>query len=656
MMLHKYLARLLLLSLVAAFSSFSLADEEEPTTLREIFLRAETQLQKNNLSAYEKLRDQLDTYPLLPYLEQQKYLNNLQLKDEPAINDFLTRYRSTPLDWNLRKAWLKYLIKQQQPDLFLRYYQPSGSAYLTCYYHRYRLQSGVSAKKVLAEVKKLWQVGRSQPKACDPLFKQWHKAGYLTNQLVWQRIKLAAKGGQHQLIPYLARFLPKKQRYLADLWHQVHRNPGHINLLSRFPKKSSAETEIMVYGLERLIWRDADQAIQTYEKARILFKFSDSQQQTIREKFALALANKKHPAAHFWFDQLDSRQLTDDLMHWYLVDALRQQNWGVIRNKLDALSKQQKTSLQWRYWYARSLLELNQREAGRKMMTSLARHRHYYGFLAASQINQAVHLENAPLQFPTAEQQPLLEYPSAQRAFELFRLGRFASARSEWWHWLSQLSPREKLVATSIAYERGWYDRPIATLSKENYLNDVEKRFPRAFSELITTLAKQRNIAPDWVFAITRRESYFMTDARSSAGAYGLMQIMPNTAKQLLNSKKRVSGHYLVNENNNVRLGTKYLADLLQEQKNPVLATASYNAGPHRIRSWLKYNNQLPADIWIEAIPYKETRNYVKSVLAYQQIYRLQLDPTEANQSPSLFDDLLNMTIGEKKTQKTGKT
>ena len=245
------------------------------------------------------------------------------------------------------------------------------------------------------------------------------------------------------------------------------------------------------------------------------------------------------------------------------------------------------------------------------------------------------------MEISRTEKTDILLYPSAKRAFEFYYLGRYLEARREWRYWLTQLNNREKLVAAKLANENGWFDRAIFTLSQVGYLDDVELRFPKAFDKKINQHAKKQAINPAWAFAIARRESSFMTDARSPVGAKGLMQLMPKTAKQL--KRGSVSRKYLYNADNNIKLGTKYLRKLLDKNKgNHVLATASYNAGPYRVNRWLKNSKAMPADIWIETIPYKETRNYVKSVLAYQEIY--QHKPGQVSQ---IFEQVINMSIGD---------
>ena len=386
----------------------------------------------------------------------------------------------------------------------------------------------------------------------------------------------------------------------------------------------------------RLIWRDPAKALKTYSKALEVLPFSEYQQQQIVLKFAIALASKNHKSSKEWLAKVDENLQSNNIIQWRMADLLRDQNWPEIRNNLEALPKSIHAKNQWRYWYGRSLLETGDKVLGQELLSKLADKRHYYGFLAASAIQQNVNLQNEPLEITNLEKAELLKAPAAKRAFELFHIGRFQSARREWNYWLSKLSDREKLAASRIAYEAKWFDRAIFTLSKVGYLNDVDLRFPLAFEKEITHSASNYKINPAWAFAIARRESSFMADANSPAGAKGLMQVMPATAKQL--HKRKVTNKHLMNANENIKLGTKYLKRLLDRHDgNQVLATAAYNAGPYRVKSWLKGLKSMPADIWIETIPYKETREYVKSVMAYQEIYQLKV-----GQKKSLFDQISN--------------
>ena len=612
---------------------------DEGKNQRKLYLSAEKQVWKAESYRYRKLYQELDNYPLRPYLDQKRLMHNITLAKSSEISNFLDKYEGSPLARPLRKKWLKYLAKRNRQSLFIENYKPVSSASMTCYYYRYKLNKGALEKDILPKVTPLWVVGKSQPKSCDPLFKKWQQAGYRTESIVWQRIKLAAIGGKHTLIPYLTKLLPKSQQYIASLWHKVRRDPAYISRLSRFRNKSSAEAEVFSYGIKRLIWRSPKSALKVYKQALSEFTFTLEQQQLITKKFALALASKNHKDAQKWLHNVEATLLDNSLIQWRIAAALRTQNWYSILKELNSLPKTNKKEILWRYWYGRSLIEIGNKKEGQLILTEVATQRHYYGFLASSYLGIPYSLQDQPLVFSSDEKEEAFSHPAAKRAFEFFYLGRFNQARKEWNFWLKHLNNKQKLIAAKVANEAQWFDRAIFTLSKVGYLDDVNLRFPLAFNDEITRHADNNKINPAWAFAITRRESSFMPDAHSPVGAKGLMQIMPGTAKQLI--RRSVSSKYLLNARNNIKLGTKYLRNLLEKNKgNRVLATASYNAGPYRVKSWLKGIPAIPVDMWIETIPYKETRDYVKSVLAYQQIYQVRV-----GQTGSLFDELVDMEI-----------
>ena len=644
-MLTRLVSKILLTVVIISYSTNLLASKPLKLTVDKIqqqnFIKAEKLAYKSSSAQYQALYSQLHYYSLQPYLDQKRLLHKMRLSDAKEISQFLEEYQGTPLDWPLRKKWLNYLAKKKQGLLFLQAYQPTSNAKLACYQLNFSLQSGMPESIALPQVTKLWVVGESQDKACDSLFERWQKAGYRTNDAIWQRISLAADGGKHTLIPYLTKLLPPEQRYLGSLWHKVRRDPSVVSKLKYFPNNSIRETEILTYGLKRLIWHYPDTAIRSYKKAQLKFAFTQAQQQQITEKFALALSAKNHHAAQLWLDKLDFNLLSKNMLQWRLSQALKHEDWQRLIVELKQLPKMHKDELKWKYWYARALIATDVGQRGNFLLQQLATERHYYGFLAASYLKIPVNLQNKPLEFTLAEKRKVLNYPAAKRAFEFHSLGRYQQARSEWNYLITQLSNHEKLIAAKVANENEWFDRTIFTLANVGYLDDIDLRFPKAFDKEINHYAEAQKIAPSWAFAIARRESSFMQDAHSPVGAKGLMQLMPNTARKL--KKGKVNNHYLLNAKNNIKLGTKYLKILLDKNKgNQVLATASYNAGPYRVRTWVNNIKSVPADVWIETIPYKETRNYVKSVLAYQEIY--QHKPGQVSQ---LFEAVINMNIGD---------
>ena len=223
----------------------------------------------------------------------------------------------------------------------------------------------------------------------------------------------------------------------------------------------------------------------------------------------------------------------------------------------------------------------------------------------------------------------MLARPGIQMARELFTLGDTTAARRQWAWITRRLNQRELAVAAVLAKHWGWYDRAILTVAKSDHLDDLELRFPVLYREIVEANAQHNNIDPDWVYGVLRQESAFVSDARSEAGALGLMQLMPRTGQM---TGRRINlllpnNHAILNVENNVKLGTSYLRTVLDVNRgNQVLATASYNAGPNRVREWLPQQAPLESDAWVDSVPYNETRNYIKNVLAFTTVYGYRLE------------------------------
>lgn len=608
---------------------------------RKIFVDAERWSYHPDSQNYRQAVDQLQDYPLLPYLQQRALLSSLSLKKEKDIAAFLDKHSLTPLENPLRKSWLEYLAKRNDRARFLTYYKDVGDDFLRCTYVNYRLAQGEHNDATYQLITDLWLVGKSQHKACDPAFKQWTAAGQRSEQMIWQRLVLAADGGDHTLIPYLKSLLPAKHQYLGDLWHSARRNPASVSKLSQFPQKyPEREKQILIYALKRLVWRDQALALKTWQQGTSKFRFNDSEAQDVAHAFAIALASDDHPQAQFWLEKAIRQNADEELLRWHLTHVLRHDNWQQVVDVIEMAKPNLDADYASQYWLARSYEKLQAPELASKYFNQLADARHYYGFMASGKLAREPNMKDQPVQVPKDLLDAVANLPGARRAKEFLALERFTEARREWLQMQSRLSQQQGLASAVLADSWGWHDQAIFAFSRFGYLDDVKRRFPLAFDQQLLGSAKKNQVDPAWAFAIARRESSFMVDANSSVGAKGLMQLMPETAKYL--AKRSVTAQTLYDPEQNVEFGTRYLKYLMEKmQHNPVLATAAYNAGWSRVKRWLP-KEDMPLDLWVETIPYKETRNYVKAVLAYKQIYKQRL-----GEQQNLFRDLAKMQISQ---------
>lgn len=624
--------------------------EEKLDSQRAEFLRIEKQVWNTSDEDFAKLVINMGDYPLVPYLIERKILHGLTTKKVEQVRAFLKQYEGTPLERRILRPWLRYLAKKNRKSLFMEFYAPIGDTKLTCRYLRYQLEDGVNKGQLYSQIADLWNISKSQPKDCDPLFKEWKADGQLTDELILQRIAKAANGGQQSMISYLRTLLSDDKKYLADLWHQTRKSPSKVKRLNAFKGDyPEIETEIIGYGLGRLIWRNKAAALKTWERAQKRFTFTDKQHAYVANRFAVSMAIAKHEDAEYWLIKSEILEQDPEVLRWHLTILLKDQNWSSIINLIEKASPILTSSHEYQYWLARSYAALGNENKANDLFIQLAGERHYYGFLASARLGQSFNFQNKPLVIEKDVIDRIEQMPSAKRAFELKELERFHEARLEWRFVQQQLNDQERLASAVIAGQWGWHDQAILTFTNTGYLNDVNRRFPMAYADILTKEAQRNQIDPEWAFAIARRESSFMSDAVSSAQAFGLMQVLPSTARYL--EKKRVSNRSLMNPNTNAKLGNKYLRYLMDKvDNNMVLATASYNAGWSRVKSWLPTNETVGADLWVETIPYKETRNYVKAVMAYRQIYQHQIFEISDAKTPtaignSVFGELVQMQI-----------
>lgn len=606
------------------------------------FLKAESLARQTTTTVkqYETLYQQLNDHPLQPYVKLARLKANLNWRNRDVISQFLDEYQGTPLDWPLRSAWLDFLVKQKKAEQYLKDYRTTSNPEYRCHRLRFELQLNRRALPAMVdEIKTIWLSPDSLPKACDPLFTLWQQAGLLDNELRWQRITLAVTNkGQSQLVKFLAKSLPKDQQQLADFWLTIRANPKKLNSKT-LPGKGPKAREVALYGLRRLAWQDRDAALAAWPLFAERFHWTTAELEELTYQFALALANGKHKEAKSWLDQVPVNRYDESFIHWRLADAIHNQDWALLLTLTNQLPVTWLQEHMVAYWHARALAQTGKIEQAEQEFKQLAKVRHYYGYLAAARLKLPPQLQDQPGLANTDHRTFITQHPAWRRAEALYQLERWRDARREWLYLLEQLpKPELKLAAVELASALGWHDRGIFALADSPYRDDVKRRFPIAYWSDISKYSKRAKVDPSWALAITRRESSFMADAVSHANAYGLMQILPETARFI--RRKAVSRDHLLDANHNIDIGTRYLKYLQDKYDgNYVLATAAFNAGWFNVDKWID-SQPVPLDVWIETLPFKETRNYVKAILAYQQVYRLQLGDSE-----SVFSPLIGMTI-----------
>jgi len=596
---------------------------------REQYRAARAALSRGEVKTFRRLTGGLSEYPLYPYLEYAELRRRIGTLPQRDVEAFLGRYGDDLLGVRLRNAWLDTLAaKQRWPD-YLRYSTDATSSTpeRRCERAWAMLKSGETAR-AMEEATRIWLSPRSLPKVCDRLFSTWIERGNPDADVAWRRFHLAVSADQQQLARYLLRFLDPAQRKDAELCLAIRERPSLVGERARFARENPRASQVVEYGLSRLAAQDAAAAralFSTYAREGYL---TEEAQRLLSRRIASGLARTSNSTALEWAMGLEaairSEELSEDMVRY----AMRDGEWERITEVLHLIPEPLRQQSRWRYWTSRGLeatgTSANAAEV-RRQYEALGAERSYYGFLAADRIGVGYSMQHEPVPVGARELDRIARHPGIRRARELWLIGEQLDSRREWFHTLPRLNDRERVAAGKLAATWGWHPLSIGALIAAEDWNDLELRFPLAYDEAFSRASRQTRIDDTLLYAVARQESAFNATIRSPAGALGLMQLMPATARE---TARRAGIPYqgtqdLLNPSTNVTLGSRYMRSMLDDfQQNRILAAAAYNAGPARVRRWLR---NMPAevehDLFVETIPFRETRQYVQNVLSFAVIY-----------------------------------
>jgi soluble lytic murein transglycosylase len=594
------------------------------TQQRQDFLAAETALRTGDTKTYNPLREKLKDYPLFIYLEYAETRSS----DAQQVLAFLNKHQGGPLDYDLRKTRLKQLAKSKQWKAFLELWKTTSVTEMQCLHMQALMATGQAAEAHKLGAK-AWLHGGSLPDTCDPVFESMHKAGKLTRQLVWNRIDLIRSGNSDKrtgLIKYLRRFLPKSDHAWHDLWMHSLKRPDRVLTSALLKKDHLSRGDLLVHAINKQGWRNRDSALAAWRRATGQKWLTPAQKKRIQLGLGKALDRRNHPKTTKFFEEVTHCRQMSDLCELRVDHALKKRDWERLVRWSNQMPRELQEHEKWGFWKAYALEQLGRKQEAQKLFRQVAGDRSYYGFMAADRVGVDYRLDHRGVPLKAMKQVSAL--PGFQRARELYQLGREYEAGREW-YWATENLDKEKLMAAArLAKQWGWVERAILTLLDTGYWDDLEIRFPLTYRKQVEAEAKRHQIDPAWIFAVMRQESMFIKHARSPVGALGLMQLMPPTARGVAKKlgMKAPSEQQILQPETNIRLGSRYLKTLMERFNNwELLATPSYNAGPHRTLRWLPEQAE-PVELWIEDIPFDETRLYVQRVMSYLVLYQYRMD------------------------------
>jgi soluble lytic murein transglycosylase len=582
-------------------------------------LEAREAFRKGDEKSLLALREALKGHELEPYVGYWVLRLRLDEATSADITAFQERWPDTLAAEKLRLDWVKQLGKRKDWEHLAQEYagleQPDTEA--TCFSFQARM-----AKKddlVADDALRLWLGGGDLPASCRPVMDALVVSHRITADGVWARIRRAMESRRADQALEAAIYLndaPNKKQ-LAD----VLASPElFLNRLKPTFATRRSNRELALIALARFAHSDPQKAARRLETLHD--RFSSAERGYVYGQLGWQGALHHAREAVAWYKAAENAPLTEEQLAWKARAGLRAEDWKLVRATVEAMPVELASRPEWVYWLGRAEKAEGHKLEADKQFSKLAGQPNFYGNLSDEELG---HLIDVPAITHTSDTEiaEAAKQPGIRRALAFYRLDLRTEGVKEWAWTLRHAGDHFLLAAAAVAKREGLYDRAISAADRTQGEHDFGMRYLAPYRDRVEPAAKDRRLDESWVYGLMRQESRFVIVARSGVGARGLMQVMPATAKWVAHKlgMKKFRTDDMADMNTNVLLGTSYMKMVLESLDNhPVLASAAYNAGPGRARQWRDDHPQEGA-IYVETIPFTETRDYVKKVMSNAVYY-----------------------------------
>lgn len=609
---------------VVAFASLAHADDISADSRRDddAFLLLRDAVRQDDATKVDFYAARLGSYSIPSYVDYYRLKSRLKDATQADIRDFFKRYQGQAIVDRLRNDWLLELGRKRDWATFDEQYPLfvlNDDTQVKCYA---LISRALRGQKVADEARALLTSPSVYGQPCADLIATLYQNGQFTTDDLYAQLRLAGEfnaTGQARRIVALLDGPEKKAVQAVDL-------PTVAVAKGMGPSK--VEHQIFIVALGRLAKTSSKLAVLGLNKA--MPKMSAQEQQQAWAAIALQTSYSLSPETTDYWRRATGAQLSIDQAQWKTRIAMRNGDWRQVENNIRAMPQSLRSDPAWVYWLGRALMArdgVTSQPTGEalQLFRSISDQSNYYGQLALEETGKLITIPTPGAPISQAEIAPIAANPNIQRALKFFGMRlRFEGTRE--WNWaLRGMNEREHLAAAEYARQNNILDRMVNTSERTRIQVDYSQRFPSPHNDVMHPATQTLGLDKAWVYGLIRQESRFIMDAQSHVGASGLMQVMPSTGRWV--AKKLgltdFAQEMLSDVRYNIMLGTNYLNMVLGNMDgNEVLATAAYNAGPGRLRSWrATLTKPMDATVFIESIPFYETRTYVKNVMSNATYY-----------------------------------
>jgi soluble lytic murein transglycosylase len=588
----------------------------------ETFLLLREAARQDDAAKANALASRLPNYAIPAYVDYYRLKPRLREASVEEIQLFLRRWDGLAIADRLRNDWLLELGRRRDWPAFdreLPLFVKNDDYQVRCYALLSRLSKG---EKVAKEARALLVNPPNYGEACNALLVQVAQTGQFTQDDLLAQLRLAGETNSTGPARRAATLLGASDTRAA----QAVDVPALA--MARGIGKTRAEHEIYLVAVNRMARTSLKLATVALNKNAP--KLSAEERAIGWSGIAMAASMTLAPEAYDDWKKAAGAPLSLDQMQWKTRAALRQGDWKMVKSTIEAMPQGLREDPAWVYWLGRAMQAQGEREEARGLFERIADQNSFYGQLAMEELGRLVTIPPAARSPTPAELAQVAANPDLQRGLKFFGLGlRFEGTRE--WNWgLRNYNERQLLAAAELARKNNILDRMINTSERTRTELDYSQRFPSPHDDIMHPTAQGLGLDKAWAYGLIRQESRFIADARSGVGASGLMQVMPSTGKWVA-GKIGLSDfvHGMLNDlRTNITLGANYMNMVLANAEgSQVLATAAYNAGPGRARAWRStLTAPMEGAIFVETIPFPETRNYVRNVMSNATNYAALFD------------------------------
>lgn len=633
--------RTILASLALALAGCSQA--QQTTQPRdEVILEMQRAFLRSDKARLAQLLPQAQGHALEPWAAYWELRTRLDTAPPQELQQFFARFPGTYQEDRLRNDWLQVLGQRRDWDTFAQEYpkfRMKDDREVRCYALLVQaLRDPLALPAVSEDVRRNWLAQREADDGCTlAAASVYGKPGSrLSTADVWRKARQAVEANRPRAA---AAALEIVKPEAAPLLAELNASPTRF-LTSKVFAASRTRRELVGLALIKMAASDVENAASQLEN-KWGPQLHPEERDWIWGVIGRQAAQRLMPEANGWFAKVErDKHLSDELLGWKVRAALRAPrgtDWRNVGEAIDAMSDEGKADSTWVYWKARALLatpkpsEAHRAEA-EKLLESIASPKGFYEQLALEELGRKITVPDKPAPLTDEERKAARQEAGLNRALYAIAIGLRGEGNREWnyttnLHRAGGFNDRELLAAAQFACEREVWDRCINTSERTKAEFDFEQRYPTPFRESVVRRSREINLDPAYVYGLIRQESRFVTDARSHVGASGLMQVMPATARWTARKlgMNNFTTAQLNERDTNIAIGTGYLKLVLDDFGGSMpMAAAAYNAGPSRPRAW-RNGPVLEGAAWAENVPFQETRDYVKKVLANTTFYAAML-------------------------------